>query len=57
MADTDMVVAEPRHLFIAEVNAVSEPDAIGEPADLFEVIERPAAENMLTVLVLVAGLT
>jgi hypothetical protein len=56
VADTYTMAAEPCHLIIAEVNAVSEPHAIGEPTDLFEIVERPAAEMMQTIFLLVAGL-
>ena len=56
MADADMVAAEPADLVIGEMDAMGEPDAIVEPAAFLEIVDRPAAELVEAVLVLVAGL-
>ena len=56
MADADPMAAEARDLLVVEVDAVGEPDAIGQPAALLQVVDRPAAEVLQAVLVLVVGL-
>ena len=55
MADGNAGLGEPRHLFGFEMNAVGQPDAAFEPAAGFEIIERPAAVELMTEVVLVVG--
>ncbi len=47
------MLAQPRDLGIVEVNAVCQPHALIQPADLFQIIQRPAAIMMQTVVVFV----
>ena len=54
-ANSHSVFREPCDLRVVEVNAVRQPDTLVEPAYLFQVIERPAAVVMKTVIVLIAG--
>ncbi len=56
MADADAVPAEPRHLAVVEMDAMRQPGALVEPADLFQIIERPHAEAGEAEVVLVLRL-
>ena len=56
MADADVVAAEATHLVVGEMDAVGEPDAVAEPAAFLEIVDRPAAEMLEAIFVLVAGL-
>ena len=56
MADADLVAAEAAHLVVVEMDAVGEPDAIVQPAAFLEIVDRPAAEMLEAVFVLVARL-
>ena len=56
MADRCPGAAKPLDLALVEPDAVRQPDAIAEPADLFEVIQRPAAEAVAAPGFFVLGL-
>src|SRR5579883_603101 len=56
MADRDAMPAEPGDLVIVEMDSMRQPDAVAHPADLFEIIDRPAAETSEAIVVLVPGL-
>ena len=56
MTDAEAMTAEPRHFLVIEVDAVCEPHAILQPAELFEVIHRTAAVVMQAIGVFVRGL-
>ena len=49
-------LAEAAHLGVVEVHAVREPHVVAQPAELFEVLDRAAAEQLQAELLLVLGL-
>ena len=57
VADGGTGMAQAFDLRIAEVNAVRQPTAAAEPADFFEVVERPHAKVRATEVVLILGFT
>ena len=56
MRDAGAGRAEAAHVLRGEVDAVRAPDVALEPADLFQVLDGPAAEKAVAVLLFLDGL-
>jgi hypothetical protein len=52
VGDAHPTRAERRYVLVREVHTVRAPDVVRRPADLLEVLERPAAEDSLAILLL-----
>jgi hypothetical protein len=56
MGDADALGAERGHVLVAQVHTMRAPDVALEPAELLQVLDRPAAVELLAVLLLLHGL-
>ncbi len=56
MAYANTCLAEPLNLIIVEVNAVGKPYPIIHPAQLFHIINWPAAKMLKAVIIFIMGL-